>query len=100
MVNACNTLSDKFLEEAKWNYARTIKQIKEFAKDYLEHASVFFTSGKAVSGKALSFHLKEVACFSKGKAGKKYQFGRVFQLGRIAGNFLISPITSSLKTTN
>ncbi len=41
-----------------------------------------------VPDKLLSFHLNEVKCFTKGKIGKKYQFGRVFQLGRIKGNFL------------
>ena len=41
------------------------------------------------TGKCLSFHLNQVACFNKGKLGKGLQFGRAFQLGRIAGNFLI-----------
>ncbi|MFO1259152.1 MAG: hypothetical protein U1E78_12185 [Gammaproteobacteria bacterium] len=34
--------------------------------------------------------MKEAVCFTKGKPGKKYQFGRAFQLLRIKGNFLIS----------
>jgi len=42
-----------------------------------------------VRGKRLSFHLNQVACFNKGKIGKALQFGRVFQIGRIAGNFLV-----------
>jgi hypothetical protein len=29
-----------------------------------------------------------LACIKKGKIGKEFQFGRVFQLGRIRGNFL------------
>ena len=40
-----------------------------------------------VATKKISFHLKEVSCFTKGKLGKKYQFGRQIQLGRIKGNF-------------
>jgi transposase, IS5 family len=43
-----------------------------------------------VPDKILSFHLNEVCCFTKNKPGKKYQFGRVFQLARIKGNFLFS----------
>jgi hypothetical protein len=88
VANACEELSEKFIEKAKWNYARTIKQIKALARNYLEQVAIFFTLGKAVPEKPLSFHLKEVACFSKGKPGKKYQFGRAFQLGRLTGNFL------------
>ncbi len=34
-----------------------------------------------------AFHLNEVFCITKNKPGKKYQFGRIFQLGRIRGNF-------------
>ena len=39
--------------------------------------------------KLLSFHCFEVACIRKGKVGKENEFGRVFQLGRIGGNFLM-----------
>ena len=39
-------------------------------------------------GKILSFHAKNVTCVIKGKLGKSKEFGRVFQLGRIKGNFL------------
>ncbi len=40
-----------------------------------------------VKDKILSFHLNEAFCITKNKPGKKYQFGRIFQLGRIRGNF-------------
>ena len=42
-----------------------------------------------VATKRISFHLKQAACFTKGKLGKKYQFGRAFQLARMDGNFVI-----------
>lgn len=40
-------------------------------------------------GKILSFQCFAVACLRKGKGGKENELGRVFQLGRIGGNFLI-----------
>ena len=40
------------------------------------------------TGKILSFHSKAIACVIKGKVGKEKEFGRVFQLGRVKGNFL------------
>jgi transposase, IS5 family len=53
----------------------------------LQDVQTFLTTGSIVATKRISFHLKEVACFTKGKLGKKYQFGRGIQLGRIQGNF-------------
>jgi len=38
-----------------------------------------------------------VACIRKGKVGKENEFGRVFQLGRIKGNFLFVLASTSLK---
>ena len=49
----------------------------------------YFTRTHTIkAGKILSFHAKELACIKKGKLGKEFEFGRVFQLGRIKGNFL------------
>jgi transposase, IS5 family len=41
-------------------------------------------------GKRLALHVQAVACIKKGKLGKPHEFGRVFQLGRIGGNFLLA----------
>ena len=48
-------------------------------------------------GKILSLHLREVACICKGKIGKDCEFGRVFQIGRIGGNFLIPMACTSVR---
>ena len=88
VINACNALSEEFIKKARWNYTRTINQIRDLAEQYLDDANTFFMQGIALPTKRLSFHLKEVACFTKGKLGKRYQFGRAFQLGRINGNFM------------
>jgi len=38
-----------------------------------------------------------VACIRKGKVGKENEFGRVFQVGRLGGNFLLVGACSSLR---
>lgn len=87
VVEICSNLSEDVIKDMKWNYAKTIYQIRELAAQYFEDVKSFLSTGAVVSTKLLSFHLKQVACFTKGKLGKKYQFGRCFQLGRISGNF-------------
>ena len=88
VINICENLSEDFIENSPWNYKKTINQIRESANQYLKDVKTFLKKGYVVSTKRLSFHLKEIACFTKGKLGKKYQFGRMFQLGRIKGNFI------------
>ena len=87
VIDICESLSEQIIKEMKWNYAETINQIKGTANQYIQDVASFLQTGSMVAGKILSFHLKNVACFTKGKLGKKYQFGRYFQLGRITGNF-------------
>ena len=89
VIDMSKNLKETFLKKIPWNYRRTIQQIRELASQYLKDVKTFLKEGYVVSTKRLSFHLKEVVCFTKGKLGKKYQFGRAFQLGRIGGNFFI-----------
>jgi hypothetical protein len=74
----------------KWNLKRTLKDVAIFGRQYLKDAGYYVRTHKARRGKTLSFHAQEVACISKGKVAKKHEFGRVFQIGRIGGNFLIA----------
>lgn len=87
-IQACNQFSQKELEQLKWNIKYSVNQLVSHGTDYLRESKVFIKTGKATSAKKLSFHLDDVECFSKGKAHKKHEFGRAFQLGRIGGNFL------------
>lgn len=87
VIDACKNLDVNFIEIIPWNFKRTINQIKELAEQYLKDVKKYLRTGFLVTTKRLSFHLQDVACFSKGKLGKKYQFGRGIQLGRITGNF-------------
>jgi transposase, IS5 family len=87
VISICESLSERTIKKMKWNVARTVRQIREIANQYFKDVRTFIRTGCMVTTKVLSFHLKNVGCFTKGKLGKKYQFGRGFQLGRITGNF-------------
>ena len=63
--------------------------ILQKALGLLEDIRIFIATKSMVPTKILSLHASLVACISKGKLGKPYEFGRVIQLGRIPGNFLI-----------
>ena len=82
-------LDDYDFKEMPWNIRRLSNQLKDYAHDYFVDVCKFLNNGVIEPTKRLSFHLQEVACFNKNKPNKKYQFGRAFQLGRIAGNFLL-----------
>ena len=78
----------------KWNLKRTIKEVAIYGRQYLKDAGYYVRTHKARKGKTLSFHAHEVACISKGKVAKKHEFGRIFHMGRISGNFLIALCTA------
>ena len=96
VINRCKHLSADFIATIPWGIRRTIDQINALAEQYIEDVSYFLTERMVAPAKVLSFHLKEVACFTKGKIGKKYQFGRCVQLGRIDGNFLFVTKSTSV----
>ncbi len=89
VINICEDMDIEKILKMPWNIKRTFLQIKESGRQYLKDVGTFLKKGAVVASKRLSFHLKKVVCFTKGKLGKKYQFGRAFQLGRIKGNFFV-----------
>lgn len=89
VVKALSILTDYDFKHMPWNILRTVRQLEEKARDYFVDVTHFLNDGKMATGKALSFHLDEISCFNKGKPGKRFQFGRAFQLSRIAGNFML-----------
>ena len=89
IINVCENLSETIIKKMPWNQKRTIHQIRESSRQYLKDVGTFLKKCFVVPTKRLSFHLKKISCFTKGKPGKKYQFGRAFQLGRITGNFFV-----------
>ncbi len=83
-------MGENFINKMPWNIRHIFCQLIEKADKYLADVKEFLQTHQMVPDKILSFHLNEVCCFTKNKPGQKYQFGRVFQLARIKGNFLIS----------
>jgi hypothetical protein len=90
VVKRIEILDDYDIKHMPWNIKRLALQLKSQAHDYFVDVTKFLLRGVIEPTKRLSFHLKEVVCLSKNKPGKKYQFGRVFQLARIKGNFLLA----------
>lgn len=73
--------------ELPWNYSKDLKQLTEVAPTLLKQINHFIKRGTVAKNKILSLHAKEVKCISKGKAGKQYEFGRKFFIGRLPGNY-------------
>ena len=88
VVELCETLTKGQINRLPWNIRQTLHQIKNDSWRYLLDVGYFTRTHALKVGKILSFHAKELACIKKGKIGKEFEFGRVFQLGRIKGNFL------------
>lgn len=88
VVDFCEMLTPQQLAKLPWNIRRAFDQIKSDAWRYPLDVGYLARTHTIKAGKILSFHAKELACIKKGKLGKEFEFGRVFQLGRIKGNFV------------
>ena len=88
-VEQCMDLTAQQIKPLPWNIRRALGQIRNHAQKYLLDVAHFIETNMIKTDKILSFHLLDVACITKGKVGKEREFGRVYQLGRIGGNFLI-----------
>lgn len=97
LVKLCENLTKKQIEQLPWNIRRAFYQLKNDSWRYLLDVGHFTRAHTIKAGKVLSFHVKELACIKKGKVGKEFEFGRVFQLGRIKGNFLFVLQSKSIK---
>lgn len=90
VVELCQNLRESHISKLPWNIKRAYYQLQDEAWRYLLDVAHFTRTHTIKWGKILSFHAKEVTCIRKGKAGKEYEFGRVFQLGRLKGNFMFA----------
>jgi len=90
VVDNVGCIPNNMLDNIPWNINNAFIQIRDLAKKYLSDVKYFIENGSMIPDKILSFHLNQVKCFTKEKPGKKYQFGRVFQLARVKGNFLFA----------
>lgn len=97
VINFCENMTERQVQALPWNIRREAEQLRSIAWRYLLDVGHFTRTHTLKAGKRLSFHLTEVACIKKGKAGKDHEFGRTFQLGRIGGNFLIAFSSTSVR---
>jgi len=84
----------------KWNSRLFLKQVGELGRKYIKDVGHFVKTHELKTGKILSFHAHQVTCIKKGKAGKEHEFGRVFQLARVSGNFLIGLCTTDVRLSD
>ena len=87
-IQYIESLSEEIQSQFDWNIKEHISHINKGWR-YLLDVAHFIRTGTLKEGKLLCFYLNFVACIKKGKVGKEKEFGRVFQLGRIGGNFVI-----------
>jgi hypothetical protein len=80
-----------------WHIRAALAQVVKHGQKYLEDVSHFVQTHTMKTGKILSFHAQQAACIMKGQLGKDKEFGRVFQLGRIQGNFLFVMASTSIQ---
>lgn len=85
-----SVISAEVIAQLPWNIRRSLEQVSLLGKRYLLDVAHFVRTHSIKPGKKLSFHLDAIACIVKNKAGKTMEFGRVFQIGRIAGNFVFT----------
>jgi transposase, IS5 family len=65
-----------------------VEQVCHVGAELLAGIETFIKTRVIDRAKPLALHAKELACIKKGKLGKPFSFGRVFQLGRVEGNFM------------
>lgn len=97
VVDICRTLDSRRLNRLPWNIRQAVDQINALTWRYLLDVGYFTRTHTIKAGKILSLHAKAIACITKGKVGKERDFGRVFQLGRVDGNFLFVMASNSLQ---
>ena len=96
-IQYISELPSDFVESLPWNYRDRAELLVKDAWRYLLDVGHFVRTGAIKPGKILSLGMRDVVCVVKGKMGKDKEFGRVFQLGRIGGNFLIPYLCTSLR---
>jgi hypothetical protein len=97
LIEFCIALRPQAYAALPWNLRRTIDQITGQGWRFLLDVAHFIRTHSLKPGKLLAFQCSAVACIRKGKVGKENEFGRVFQVGRIGGNFLLVGACTSLR---
>jgi transposase, IS5 family len=64
-------------------------QVCKVGVNLLQQVKDWIQTGIVASGKIMSFTLSRVKCVRKGKLGKPNEFGAVYHLARLGGNFMM-----------
>jgi hypothetical protein len=64
-------------------------QVSKTGVELLHQIKGWIQTGVVASGKIMSFTMSRVKCVRKGKLGKPKEFGAVYHLGRLGGNFMM-----------
>jgi transposase, IS5 family len=97
VIAFCTALHPRAYAILPWNIRRTIDQITGQGWRFILDVAHFIRRHTIKPGKLLAFHCAAVACIRRGKVGKENEFGRVFQVGRMDGNFLLVGACTSLR---
>jgi transposase, IS5 family len=97
VIAFCTALRPRVYAALPWNMRRALDQITEQGWRFVLDVAHFIRTHTIKPGKILACHCRAGACIRKGKVGKENEFGRVFQVGRIGGNFLLVGACSSLR---
>ncbi len=79
----------------KWYIVKKLEKIEKYAEIYIKQVQHYCRTGRACKNKILSFHIEDVTPIQKGKDHKKYEFGQVWQVGRLDGNFCFGSFSES-----
>jgi len=93
----CTDLSPQAYAALPWPIRQTIDQLWPQGWRFVLDVAHFMRTHTIKPGKLLAFQWGAVACIRKGKVGKENEFGRVFQVGRLGGNFLLVGACTSLR---
>ena len=89
IIKYCEGLQPRTFKQLPWNVRQSTALITNHAWRLLLDIAHFTRTQTIKKGKIISLHAFAAVCIRKGKVGKENEFGRVFQLGRIGGNFVI-----------
>lgn len=89
VVNHALELSEKKVSKFSNSLRKLYQQVCLKGPALLRDIGVFIKTHSMVPTKILSLHAEAVACIKKGKLGKPFEFGRVYQLARLPGNFMM-----------
>jgi IS5 family transposase len=86
-----------FIELPKyWNLRRAVEQLQGQGYRLLDLLYLELFENIIPKSHIYALHATQIQCFNKNKLSKKKEYGRAYQLGRIAGNFVIVGECTSL----